>query len=144
VPIFFYDPVKKAIGLAHSGWRGTVENIAAETVDKLIDAYGSMPKDIIAAIGPSICSSCFEVGDEVKEKFEEKIKWSGKYCAKINGKWHIDLKGIIFEALLNKGIPENNIFNSGICTMCNKHMFFSHRGEKGKTGSMAAVIKLRR
>lgn len=144
VPVFLYDPVKNVIGLAHSGWKGTAKNIASETVDKFTSVYGSKPSDIVAVIGPSIEQCCFEVGDEVKEIFDNNIRWSSKYSTEINEKWHIDLKGIIFEALINKGLLERNIFKSQICTMCNMNLFFSHRGEKGKTGSMAAVMQLYR
>jgi polyphenol oxidase len=143
VPVYLLDPVRKAIGLAHSGWRGTVREIAAETVRVMNREYGTIPGDIQAAIGPSIGKCCFEVGSEVYEEFAEKLSWSTKYCVPTSpGKWHIHLQEIIKNSLQQAGVPEKNINNSGICTKCNTNTFFSHRGDEGKTGSLAAVMQI--
>jgi YfiH family protein len=71
VPLYFVDPVKKAIGLTHSGWRGTVAGIGRLTVEEMRDAYDCRPEDIIAVIGPSICRKCFEIGEDVATEFEK-------------------------------------------------------------------------
>jgi YfiH family protein len=143
VPLFFYDPENNAIALSHSGWRSTQKQIAAETIRAMHREYGTDKEKLICAIGPSIRKCCFEVGEEVVEAFNEDIPWSGNFCEKKDsGKWHIDLQGIIKKTLMNVGIPENNISDAQICTKCNKHVFFSHRGDKGKTGSMTAVMQL--
>lgn len=142
VPVFLFDPVKTVISIAHSGWRGTVKEISKEAVRKMNDAFSCDPKDILAAIGPSIGSCCFEVGDEVYEEFESNIDWSTKYCERKNGKWYFDLPAIIKNSLLNEGVKGENIVLSGICTKCNKDLFFSHRGDNGKTGTLAGIMMI--
>lgn len=143
VPLFFYDPVNKAIALSHSGWRSTKKQIAAETVKAMKNEYGTEPDRLICAIGPSIRQCCFEVGEEVVQEFTEEIPWSNVFCEKEqNDKWHIDLQGIIKKTLLNEGILEHNMSDANLCTKCNKDIFFTHRGDKGKTGSMTAIMQL--
>ena len=92
VPLFFVDPVHKAIGLSHSGWKGTVGKIGKVTVEKMTEMYGTDPKDVLAAIGPSICQSCYEVSEDVivqfQEAFEEKF-WPELFYAKENGKYQL-------------------------------------------------------
>lgn len=145
VPVFFLDPVKKVIALAHSGWRGTVKEIGAETVRRMEERYGSRPEELEVAIGPSIGSCCFEVGEEVYDEFIKNLEWSEKYCKKTKeNKWHIHLQDIIKQSLLHAGVGREKIVSSGICTKCNKAVFFSHRGDQGKTGSLAAIMQLRR
>ncbi|HQA56740.1 MAG TPA: peptidoglycan editing factor PgeF [Acetivibrio sp.] len=142
VPVFLFDPVKTVISIAHSGWCGTVKEIAKEAVRKMKDAFFCEPKDILAAIGPSIGRCCFEVGDEVYREFEANIEWSTKYCEKKDGKWYFDLPAVIKNSLLNEGLADDNIVLSGICTKCNKDMFFSHRGDNGKTGTLAGIMMI--
>lgn len=143
VPLFFFEPDKKVIALSHSGWRGTVKQIAAETVRKFIDIYDCDAGKIEVVIGPSIGACCFEVGDEVYDEFVGTLKWSREYCKKNeSGKWYIDLQGIIKKTLIESGVSEENIYNSGICTKCNKDTFFSYRGDCGKTGSLAAILQM--
>lgn len=143
VPVFFFDPVKKVIGIAHSGWRGTVKEIAGAMVRKFNDIYRCNIEDIETAIGPSIGSCCFEVGDEVYTEFVDKLGWSNEFCSKMdNNRWHISLQSVIRKTLLDSGIHGNKICVSEICTKCNKNLFFSHRGDNGKTGSLAAIMQL--
>lgn len=143
VPLFFYDPENKAIALSHSGWRSTQKQIAAETVRAMEREYGTDREKLICVIGPSIRKCCFEVGEEVVQAFMEDITWSGEFCEKKDsGKWHIDLQGIIRKTLINEGVSEINISDANICTKCNRNVFFSHRGDEGKTGSMTAVMQL--
>jgi YfiH family protein len=143
VPVFLYDPVKTVIGLVHSGWKGTAGQIAKEAVFKMDQIYGCRAEDIIAAIGPSIGLCCFEVGSEVVSEFSHKIEWSSRYSIKKdNGKWNIDLKGIVKQTLINSGVDAENICISSVCTKCSRDMFFSYRGDKGKTGSLAAIMQI--
>jgi hypothetical protein len=144
VPVLIYDKSKKIISAVHSGWRGTVKEIAREAVQMMIEKYHSKIEDIEAAIGPSISKCCFEVGEEVFTEVRDTLLWSDPFCSKnIHAKWMIDLQGIIKKTLLNTGIPKENIFDAGICTKCNKDIFFSHRGDNGKTGSLAAIMMLK-
>ncbi|MCX8130646.1 MAG: peptidoglycan editing factor PgeF [Clostridia bacterium] len=144
VPLLFFDPVKRVIAESHSGWRGTVKEIASVTIRRMEEEYASSINDIEVAIGPSIGKCCFEVGEEVISEFSEKLPWSYEFCHKTGtDKWHIDLQSIIHKSLINTGINKNNIVSSNVCTKCNKDVFFSHRGDCGKTGSMAAIMQLK-
>ncbi|NLD49873.1 MAG: peptidoglycan editing factor PgeF [Clostridiaceae bacterium] len=142
VPVFLFDPVKKAIGLVHSGWRSTLMEISKEAVMKMKEEFGCDPRDIESAIGPSIGKCCFEVGEEVAEEFEAKLLWSVEYITKEEQKYFIDLPLIIKRTLLNVGLDETKILLSDICTKCNKDMFFSHRGDMGKTGTLAGIMQI--
>ena len=144
VPLYFYDPVSKVIALSHSGWKGTLLNIAAETVQVLKNTYGCSPGNIHAAFGPHIRACCFEVGDDVAKPFLETFSWSKNYSVHRNdGKWLLDLQGIITESLLDCGIIRDHISGCDVCTRCNKDMFFSHRGSHGKTGTGTAFMMIR-
>jgi polyphenol oxidase len=143
VPVFFIDPVKKVIATSHSGWKGTVTEIAKETVETMVNEFHSRVEDIEVAIGPSIGSCCFEVGEEVYSKFIRHLPWSEAFCENTSsGKWHIHLQNIIKSSLVHAGLEENHICISGICTKCNKDVFFSHRGDDGKTGSLISIMQL--
>lgn len=143
VPLFFYEPQKRVIATIHSGWRSTYKNIAVETVRKMVSMFGCNPQDIIVAIGPSIRSCCFEVGNDIYRMFAERYPASEFYTASVKGKWKVDLQAIIRSELLLEGLTGKNIFDSEICTKCRKDLFFSHRGDLGVTGSLAAFMQLR-
>ncbi len=154
VPIFFYDRTKRAIGAVHAGWRGTAGKIAGGMVDFMKQEFGSLTDDLIVVVGPSIGPECYEVGQEVasafKEAFGEKIcEEDGlenpilKKCPDKEGKYYANLWAANRLALLQAGVLEEHITISGICTMCNKDLFFSHRATGGKRGSMAGIIMLR-
>jgi YfiH family protein len=145
VPLYFLDPEKKAIGMTHAGWRGTVQEIARVTVESMKNTYGSDPADIICAIGPSICQNCYEVGQDVADEFykvmpgiTDKILRDDK-----NGHYHLNLWEANRQVLLSAGILEGNISVSGICTYENSDMLFSHRKTNGKRGNCGAVIMLK-
>ncbi|EPR12737.1 peptidoglycan editing factor PgeF [Ruminiclostridium papyrosolvens] len=143
VPVLFLDPVKKAITAVHSGWKSTLKNISYEALVLMKNTYNSNYKDIIVAIGPSICMNCFEVGKEVYDGFKEKFSWCDKYTEYRNGKYYMGLQRIIKHVLMETGVPEKNIMISDVCTKCNTDLFFSFRGDKGKTGGLAAVMMLK-
>ena len=142
VPLYFYDPIHRAIGLAHAGWKGTAAGIAAEMVSKMQAEFGSDPKSLIAAIGPSICGECFEVDLPVAEIFSllhgaEHFVREGE-----NDKFHVDLWGCNRQFLLDAGVTAENIHSSGICSMENSDLIFSHRKTRGHRGGNAAVLCL--
>ena len=142
VPVYLYDPKKRAIGLCHAGWRGTVGGIAKITVEKLAAEYGSDPADIIAVIGPSIGPECFEVGEEVAVVFDE--AYGGAVTIRREGsKPHVDLWKANALSLAAAGVPEAQIYISGLCTMCEPSLLFSHRATAGKRGSNAGFLMLR-
>lgn len=144
VPVFLFDPVKKVISLVHSGWRSTLKEISKEAVLKMKEVYGCQPSDIEAAVGPSIGQCCFEVDEDVYLQFLSTFKWCGEHCKKVEDKWFIDLPGIIKKNLLEEGLEESKIVLSEICTKCNNDVFFSHRGDKGKTGTLSAIMQLKK
>lgn len=142
VPLFFADLVKKAIGLAHSGWRGTVAKIGRITVEEMGKAFGSEPKDIIAVIGPSICKSCYEIAGNTVEEFKKAFPAEQDNILTLsdNGKYLCDLWAANRCVLAEAGIPSSNIHISGVCTSCNSDILFSHRKTNGKRGSLAAFL----
>lgn len=144
VPLYFYDPVRKAICLSHSGWKGTLLDMAGESVKAMETYYASRPEDIRIGIGPHIRSCCFEVGDDVAGLFFDRYPWAEKTARKSQrGKWHIDLENIIRESLLTYGIIAEHICSCQICTKCEHDVFFSHRGSGGRTGTGAALLMMR-
>ncbi|MBQ6105772.1 MAG: peptidoglycan editing factor PgeF [Lachnospiraceae bacterium] len=147
VPIFLYDPGKRVIALVHAGWRGTVSGIARETVLAMKREYGSDPKDIVAAVGPSICRECFEIGPEVAEKFQ--TAFGGEVDAKggvlFHGqgdRFYADLWRANEIRLTEAGVTKDHITMSGLCTMCRPELFFSHRATNGLRGSNAGFLMM--
>lgn len=144
VPVYFYDPVKRVIALAHSGWKGTLLNIGAETLKALKDSYGCNPADIHVAFGPHIKSCCFEVDYDVADTFHKTFPWSKKFSSlREDSKWLFDLERIITYNLFDKGILHDKISGCPLCTKCHNDVFFSHRGSGGKTGTGAAFLMIR-
>ena len=140
--VFFYDPVKQVIGLAHSGWRGTLGGIAAGMVRKMAECYGCASGDLITGLGPALCQDCFEVDADVAQRFFDKSADYQQFAYMRGMKYYVDLKGIIRHDLLSAGVPEAQFHDMGLCTKCHTDMFFSHRGHHGKRGIMAAAMML--
>jgi uncharacterized protein, YfiH family len=147
VPLYFYDKKNNAIGLSHAGWRGTAENMAGVTVSALTKAYRTNPKDIIACIGPSICSDCYEVGEEVADRFKNLLTTEEYNDMLIKGntrgKYKLNLWKVNKLLFQKAGISEKNIYVTNICTACNPDILFSHRASKGKRGNLAAFLALK-
>ncbi len=146
VPLFFLDPVRRAVGLSHSGWRGTVGNIGAETVRRMREAFGSDPADIRAAIGPSICQDCYEVSEDVivrfRERYEEAL-WPRLYLEKGGGKYLLSLWEACRQNLLGAGVLPEHIETTDLCTCCNPNLLFSHRASRGRRGNLAGFLGIR-
>jgi YfiH family protein len=136
VPLYFVDPVKRVVGLAHAGWKGTVGGIAAGMVHQMVQRYGCAVTDIQAAIGPAIGPCCYEVDDTVINAINNQM---GRTVYP-PGKAMVDLKKINQEIMIREGILSTNIDMSASCTSCQTDMYFSHRAEHGKTGRMASWI----
>ena len=142
IPVLLYDPVKNVVGACHCGWRGTVGDMAGETVRTMLKQHGCYSGDIRAAIGPGIDKCCFETDEDVPNAVrdvlgkdaENFISQSGK------GKYHVDLKGINRELLIRAGVKTENIDVSDECTSCKCEKYWSHRKTKGERGSQAAMI----
>ena len=146
VPLYFVDPVKKVIGLSHSGWRGTVGKMGKVTVEKMTTEYDCNPKDILAAIGPSICQDCYEVSEDVidcfKEKFDEHL-WDDLFYQKENGKYQLNLWEANHQIFLESGISEEHIAVTNVCTHCNPDVLFSHRTTGNARGNVSAFLALK-
>lgn len=145
VPLYFVDPVRKDIGLSHSGWKGTVGHIGQKTVWKMHEVYGSEPKDIVAAIGPSICQSCYEVSDDVAEAF--RANFTADEAADIlldkgNGKYQLDLWKANWYVLTDAGILPEHLSVTDLCTACHPDLLWSHRKTNGQRGGLSAFLSL--
>lgn len=139
---FFYDPVHRAIGMAHAGWKGTLLRIGAEMARRMAEEFDTDPSDIIAATGPCICRDCFEVDADLGEKFQSEFGYPGISRPGRQGKAYVDLELAAAVQFVEDGIRPESITLMNACTYENRQHFFSHRRDKGITGSMAAYIKL--
>ena len=143
VPLYFVDPVKRVIGLAHSGWKGTLHRMGAHMVQAMRDTFGSDPADLVAAIGPSICRDCYEVSEDVATGFAEQFDGTDVVTeGRIPGKYQLDLWLANRLILEQAGIPRTQISVTDICTCHNPAYLFSHRASNGKRGNLGAFLML--
>lgn len=146
VPLYLVDPVRRCIGLSHAGWRGTVGKIGKKTVELMREQYGSRPEDLVAAIGPSICQSCYEVSKDVIEKFQEAFDerfWPELFYEKGGGKYQLNLWRANELGFLEAGVRAEGIAAAGVCTCCNPGLLFSHRASRGRRGNLGAFLMLK-
>jgi polyphenol oxidase len=164
LPIILVDVRRRSVGVFHAGWRGTLKRIAEKGVGEMRRWFGSLPRDIRAAIGPGIHGCCYEVGEEVREKFESQFDYGAKLFREVKesdpvrekypllfltarAPGHGELPKKIFldlveanrRQLLAVGVAAKNIQASPLCTNCRTDLLFSYRAEKGRTGRMMAV-----
>lgn len=144
VPLFFVDVKNRAVGLAHSGWRGTAAGMGRHMVDAMRESYGTAPKDLRVCIGPSICRDCYEVGEDVAVHFMETGRPGQNVIVKgdKSGKYYLDLWLANRLILENAGVCRENIAVTDICTCHNSVYLFSHRASGGKRGNMGAFLGL--
>ena len=146
VPLFLVDPVHRAVGLSHSGWKGTVGKIGKRTVELMKEQYGTRAEDLTAAIGPSICQDCYEVSEDVIGQFQEAFEetyWKEIFYEKPDGKYQLNLwraNELIFR---EAGLLPERILTTDLCTCCNAKLLFSHRASKGKRGNLGAFLMLK-
>jgi len=168
LPIILVDVKKKAVGIFHAGWRGTLKRIVEKGIGEMGRYFGTLPGNVTAAIGPGIHGCCYEVGTEVRDQFASQFTYAtelfreSKDSDSIRKKYpllflsarppgHSDLPKKIFldlveanrRQLLDTGVPAENIAASPLCTSCRTDLLFSHRKEKGVTGRMMAVVGIR-
>lgn len=141
VPLFFADEKNHAIAASHAGWRGTIGGIGDKTVKAMEREFGTKPEDLKVVIGPSICRDCYEVSEDVAERFME-LEGKTVLPSPQNkpGKYQLNLWLANEAILLKAGVLKKNIHISGICTCCNSELLFSHRASKGKRGGMCGFI----
>lgn len=146
VPLYILDPVQKVIGLSHSGWRGTVGKIGKKTVEMMTKEYGSDPKDILVAVGPSICQDCYEVSEDVIQQFQQNfdpIYWDRIFYQKDNGKYQLNLWAANACVFQESGILKEHMAVTNVCTHCNSDVLYSHRTMGNDRGSLAAFLALK-
>lgn len=146
VPLYFLDRKRRAIGLAHSGWRGTVNRMGQAVLSAMEKEYGTDPADVTACIGPSICQDCYEVGEEVIAEFAAAFREEhhpALFYKKENGKYQLDLWEANRIVLREAGVPETGISVTDICTHCNPELLFSHRTSADRRGNLCAFLCLK-
>lgn len=149
VPLFFCDPVKRIVASSHSGWKGTVAGIGAETIRKL-HKMGCQPEDIEVLIGPSICQKCYEISEDVAKQFAtayeademEQILQKGRVTGEGEQKYQLDLWAANWFQLKRAGVQPEHIHLAGVCTCCNHELLFSHRASHGKRGNLNGFLRI--
>ncbi len=144
VPLLFYDPVQGAVGIAHSGWQGTVKGVARETVRAMAQYFGSQPQHLVAAIGPSIGPDHYEVGADVVKAARQAFGEKSQDVLRLNrqtGRYHFDLWTANRIWLEEAGVAQIHL--AGLCTACHTDDWYSHRAEHGQTGRFGALIALK-
>ncbi len=139
IPIVFYDPVKHIVGVAHAGRNGTFQKIATQIVERMRDEFGSNPKDLLVAMGTSIHSCCYEVGEEIVSIVT--ANFGDKYLEIRDGRYYLDLQTMNLDQLLEAGVLREHIEISSVCSCCDKN-YFSYRRD-GITGRFGIVAMLR-
>jgi polyphenol oxidase len=168
LPVIIVDPKNRGAGVFHAGWRGTVNRIVEKGVGEMQHWFGSRPRELKAAIGPGIHGCCYEVGEEVREKFESQFSYAASLFREVKEsdpvrekypllflsvrppghtpaltKIFLDLVEANRQQLLAAGVSAKNIETSPLCTKCRTDLLFSYRGEKGKTGRLMGVVGIR-
>lgn len=140
LPVFFYDRATPAVGLAHAGWRGTLNGIAAKTLQEMIAVFHTDPAECRVAIGPAIGLECFNVTGEVARQFAVIAPETVHFADSI---YRVDLSGFNRKLLLDMGVPGEHIIDSGLCTSCLRNDFYSYRAGGQTTERMMGIIALR-
>ena len=146
VPLYFVDPVHRAIGLSHSGWRGTVNKMGQVTIEAMKREFGSRAADLYCAIGPSICQDCYEISRDVAEEFMKAFPEhvNDILIQKSEEKFQLDLWKANEIVMLESGVLPEHLAVTNICTCCNPTELFSHRASKGKRGNLAAFLMIKK
>ena len=144
VPLFFVDPVRRVIGAAHAGWRGTALGMAGRMVDALAAGFGSHPADLLAVIGPAVGPCCYQVDQPVRGAFAAHAG-AERFLSPCpgEGRWMLDLALANRLQIEARGVPGGSILCAGLCTACCPDLFFSHRGSSGCTGRQVNLLMLR-
>lgn len=143
-PLLFADPVRRVIGVAHAGWRGTALGIAAKMMDLLENRFSCRIEDIHIAIGPAIGACCYQVDAPVHAAFASQPGLERFFTpCREEGRWMLDLAAANRIVLMERGAPAGNIHSAGNCTACRRDIFFSHRASGGCTGRQINFLMLR-
>lgn len=144
VPIAIIDKKHKAIGLSHAGWRGTYDLIAKKTIDEMTKNYNTNPDDLVCIIGPSIGPCCYEVSQELAEKFNTNFTNSTEKLYTIeDGKYKLDLWKVNEYIIKECGVKDENIINLKICTSCNSDKFHSYRKHNQTPKRIGTILQIK-
>lgn len=148
VPLYFVDPVRKCIGLSHSGWRGTVSKIGRKTIELMQIEFGTDPADLVCCIGPCICGDCYEVSSDVMGEFgkcyrADQVDRISRSVPGKQDKYLLDLAMANCLQLEDCGVKADHIVMPDLCTACNKDLLHSHRATGGKRGGNCAFLMIR-
>ena len=135
LPVLLVDPRTRAVAAVHAGWRGTVAGVLQRAFERMVSEFGSRPADVGAVIGPGIAGCCFEVGEEVACRFDN------RFVDRARPRPYVDLPSVLESQMRVNGI--NRIAVARECTSCNLGRYFSHRAEKGQTGRMLSAVGVR-
>lgn len=139
---FVFDPVKRAIGLAHAGWKGTLGRIGARVIEKMCSEYGCIPEDMLVSTGPCICVDHYEVDEALGKRFTDEFKTDSCIKPGRRGKVQLDINIAAAVQFLDAGIKRENLNIMDCCTYEHADLLFSHRRDNGVTGDMAAFMEL--
>jgi polyphenol oxidase len=168
LPVILVDAKRHVVGVFHAGWRGTVSRIVEKGVGEMHRCFGTNPRDLKAAIGPGIQGCCYEVGEEVRIKFESQFEYGASLFREVKDSdpvrekypllfltarapGHSELPKKIFldlveanrQQLIAAGLPKKSIETSALCTNCHPELLFSFRAERGRTGRMMGIAGIR-
>jgi len=168
LPVILVDTRRHAVGVFHAGWRGTVKRIVEKGVGEMYRHFGTRHRDLKAAIGPGVRACCYEVGEEVRVKFESQFEYGASLFREVKDsdpvrekypllfltarapghselpkRIFLDLVAANYQQLIAAGVPKKNIDSSPLCTHCNPSLLFSYRAERGKTGRLMGVAGIR-
>jgi len=137
-PVFLFDPEKKAVGLIHSGWRGTAKNITGKAIEKMIAHFKTNPQNMLAAIGPGVQQNCYQVDVALAQNFHHKYLIDDG-----PGHFKLDVQMVIIDQLVNAGVQKRNIEWDKTCTHCAKDLYYSYRRDATQSGRMMGILGIR-
>lgn len=143
-PVAFVDKINRAVGVAHAGWRGTFDEISKKTVDTMVKEYNSNPEDILCVIGPTIGECCYEVSEDLYERFDKKFNiTSNKLGHKTKEKFFLNLEKINAYSLELAGVKKMNIIKLSTCTNCKQDIFHSYRAHNQTSKRIGTIIEIK-
>ena len=143
LPIILFDPRRSCIGIVHAGWRGSLIKVAERAVKAMAENFACDPADILAALGPTIGPCCYQVGEEVYERFRSSFIYHGDFMgASGGGRYVLDLIRANTLILREAGLSEDRIYSLDLCTRCRMDLFHSHRGAPRSKGRQLSLVLL--
>ncbi len=144
VPVLLVDPEKRAIAAVHAGRQGSLMQVVSHVISRMQKDFGTSPGNLLAAVGPCIETTCYQVGEEIAQEVSRHDLKKNGVLVHENGAYFMDLRKMNHLDLLESGVKEEHIHHVSMCTVCHPRTFYSHRKNKGKkTGRMMALLMLK-